>query len=91
MDGDQLVIKCLLKLTMWNCILLNVCIFIIIKNKLEIKNISKNKELYCIFYTQARLKWLKGLCKKANEKDAEKLVDHMEKAEEKNEGNQLAQ
>jgi pentatricopeptide repeat protein len=33
------------------------------------------------------LKWLKGLCKKANEKDAEKLVDHMEKAEEKNEGN----
>jgi pentatricopeptide repeat protein len=39
---------------------------------------------------QARLKWLKGLCRQANEKDAEKLLENMEKAEEGNEESKAA-
>jgi hypothetical protein len=49
MDGDQLAIKCLLKLIMLNFIQQRKFIFIIIKNKCVIKNILKNKELYILY------------------------------------------
>ena len=51
----------------------------------------KKQRIVKFILLQARLRWLKSLCKKSENQEAEQLVGKMEEAEQNGVGSQLAQ